>query len=141
MFGVGVPPGKTCSLCGVVVSAKRLLCARCHQARKAKIEKTQAINAYGGVCACCGESNKAFLTLDHVNNDGAAHRRKLKAEFGGHPLGVRFYSILRRGGYPQDVPLQVLCWNCNCAKQYYKDCPHKVSIPDWIWSDSLLPIG
>ena len=33
---------------------------------------------YGGDrCACCGETEKLFLTLDHINNDGAdLHERR-----------------------------------------------------------------
>jgi hypothetical protein len=33
--------------------------------------------AYGGKCVCCGEAEEAFLTLDHVNNDGKQHRAEL----------------------------------------------------------------
>jgi hypothetical protein len=38
--------------------------------------KEAAYKAYGGFrCACCGEAEPLFLSLDHVNNDGAAHRK------------------------------------------------------------------
>jgi hypothetical protein len=37
--------------------------------------REDVIAAYGGRCACCGEFERDFLTLDHVNNDGAEHRR------------------------------------------------------------------
>src|SRR5215467_11339214 len=29
---------------------------------------------YGGKCQCCGEKEPAFLTVDHVNNDGHLER-------------------------------------------------------------------
>ncbi len=73
---------------------------------------------YGDKCACCGEPNKAFLTLDHVNNDGAQHRRKLKTKG-----GYRFYRLMKAQWYPPI--LQVLCYNCNNAKRIYGVCPHQ----------------
>jgi hypothetical protein len=27
-------------------------------------------NHYGGECICCGLADTAFLTIDHINNDG-----------------------------------------------------------------------
>src|SRR5690349_6288281 len=39
--------------------------------------RQQALEAYGGRCVCCGESTPEFLHFDHVNNDGAEHRREL----------------------------------------------------------------
>ena len=76
--------------------------------------KADAIAAYGGKCACCGEASLCFLTLDHVFNDGAAHRKK--AGLGRASWSI--YRYLRRRGYPQDGRFQVLCYNCNCAKQH-----------------------
>src|ERR1039458_4628209 len=33
--------------------------------------KALTFAAYGGYeCKCCGETEKAFLTIDHINNDG-----------------------------------------------------------------------
>jgi hypothetical protein len=34
-------------------------------------------------CACCGETEERFLTIDHINNDGAEHRRKVMGMNGG----------------------------------------------------------
>ncbi len=40
--------------------------------------KDDIYKAYGGyVCTCCGETRELFLTLDHINNDGAEHRKQL----------------------------------------------------------------
>lgn len=68
-------------------------------------------------CACCGEENIAFLTVDHVNGDGADHRRSLSD--GGQSL----YRWLKKSGFPTDG-FQVLCWNCNRAKYVLGQCPH-----------------
>jgi hypothetical protein len=76
------------------------------------------MRAYGGeapACACCGEQGAAFLTLDHVNNGGNAHRRQKGNQ------GV--YHELRRAGYP--AGFQVLCFNCNVARRFYGHCPHQ----------------
>ena len=78
-----------------------------------------AIMAYGGyVCKCCGETEPMFLTLDHVNNDGADHRREL-----GQQGGPAFYKWPRDHQYP--IGFQVLCMNCNFGKQRNGGCcPH-----------------
>jgi hypothetical protein len=55
--------------------------------------------------------------VDHIQNDGAAHRR----EYGG---GWRIYEVIRREGYPRDR-YQLLCANCNLAKGHYGVCPHQ----------------
>jgi hypothetical protein len=79
-------------------------------------ERDKAYDHYGGVCACCGEDERLFLTLDHVNNDGKEHRAK-------HP-GLPMYLIAKAEGYPDD--LQLLCYNCNCGKARNGGvCPHR----------------
>lgn len=70
---------------------------------------------YGMVCACCGESERAFLTADHINNDGAKHRRSINRR----PL----YRWLVKNQFP--AGFQILCWNCNCAKGRIGHCPHQ----------------
>lgn len=75
-----------------------------------------AIAAYGGRCRCCGETTDEFLQIDHVNNDGAEHRRKI-----GN--GNSIYTWLKKNNYPEGF--QVLCANCNYAKAHYGYCPHR----------------
>lgn len=82
--------------------------------------RCQAMEAYGGVCACCGEAAIEFLNIDHVNGGGNAHRRSLGCKTGGHP----FYAALKRKGYPFRGELRVLCANCNAAYGHYGYCPH-----------------
>lgn len=84
--------------------------------------KYEVIGHYGGICVCCGESWLEFLTLDHTNNDGAKHRLKLKT---WEATGIGFYKWVKRNGFPND--LQVLCWQCNCGKNFNGGiCPHRV---------------
>jgi hypothetical protein len=74
---------------------------------------------YGGfVCACCGETERSFLCLDHIDGGGNKHRR----EIGG---SEKMYGWLRRNNYPPGL-LQVLCYNCNQGKRLNGNvCPHK----------------
>lgn len=81
---------------------------------------------YGKVCACCGEQNPLFLTLGHINNDGAAHRRQLNKLTGKNKIwgGYSFYLWLKQNKYPP-LPIQVECYNCNCGKVRAGGvCPH-----------------
>jgi hypothetical protein len=75
--------------------------------------------AYGGYkCACCGETTKAFLSIDHVYNNGAAHRR-----FYSIKTGEQLYRWLIRESFPEGF--QVLCMNCQWGKRNNGGiCPH-----------------
>lgn len=56
------------------------------------------------------------LTLDHVNNDGAKHRRQL-ARTGRGVLGNGFYHYLIQTKFKTKYKLQVLCMNCQFKKR------------------------
>lgn len=97
--------------------------------------KLEALAAYsdGDVirCACpgCGQDDYRFLTIDHVNGDGTAHRKSLGLECNGGVRSVRggweFYSKLKSLGWPNDPPLRVLCYDCNCVSYHNGGvCPH-----------------
>jgi len=74
--------------------------------------KLEALEVYGGAyCRDCGETDVTKLSLDHVRGDGAAHRKMCKSNGGS-----TFYRALRRAGWPNDTPLQVLCLSCNTRK-------------------------
>jgi hypothetical protein len=77
--------------------------------------RAECFAAYGDACACCGERTPEFLTIDHVHDDGAAHRRTLT---------IGMYQALRGLGYPRD-DYQLLCMNCNFAKSKRGGCPHQ----------------
>lgn len=83
--------------------------------------KDLCYEAYGGyVCTCCGVTGEKFLTLDHVNNDGAKHRKEQIGSRGG--IGIYLWII--RNNFPPIF--QVLCFNCNHAKQLNGGvCPHQ----------------
>jgi hypothetical protein len=90
---------------------------RAKQNARTAAMRLEVLQHYGGKCACCGETEVKFLGIDHINNDGAAHR---KAIGGG---GNTTYRWLIKHGYPPGF--QVLCHNCNLAKGFYGVCPHQ----------------
>ena len=102
------------------------------QIRKAEAEKTkrvqaackdQVFTAYGGyICKCCGEDEPMFLSIDHIDNNGAAERKSglYRAS------GTAFYQWLRKQKFPSGY--QVLCMNCQVGKHKNGGvCPHQTS--------------
>ena len=88
--------------------------------------KNEVFIAYGGwICACCGETEKLFLTIDHVNNNGSEQRKN-----GDYSRSsAAFYRWLRKNKFPDGY--QVLCMNCNFGKHHNGGtCPHKVRCND-----------
>ncbi len=100
---------------------KRQAALEYQHAWKARLHE-EVYGAYGGKCACCGETEPKFFMIDHVNGDGAAHRRSI-----GVCAGFKFYLRLRREGFPKDPALQILCTNCSLAKER-GGCPHVEAI-------------
>jgi hypothetical protein len=96
------------------------VCDHCREKNRAKGAEIRAryrkavLDHYGRRCACCGETENEFLTLDHKDNDGAEHRKVVD--------GGKFYRWLIKSGFPENF--QVLCMNCNWAKGRYGECPH-----------------
>jgi len=91
---------------------------------KAKLDiwnrKLLVLSHYSGKppkCACCGEANPYFLSIDHVDGGGYRQQQKLKK------WGSAFYRWLVAHKYPKGY--QVLCYNCNLAKGFYGCCPHR----------------
>ncbi len=72
------------------------------------------------VCNCCGENDIKSLTIDHINNDGAAHRREMGR---GRNSGSNMYPWLIKHNYPEGY--QVLCMNCNCVKEWFGTIEHR----------------
>lgn len=98
---------------------RRRICWTCRGRRERAKLKLDMIEALGNVCACCGESNPYFLTLDHVENDGAEQRKTLNEQ--------QIYRRARLAGWPKNK-YQLLCMNCNFAKGHFGVCPHQLGI-------------
>lgn len=80
--------------------------------------KLEVLRHYGqGTIACmkCGFSNIDALCLDHINDDGAAHRKQLGIAGRNSGPGMRTYEALKVAGLP--IGLQILCANCNMMKE------------------------
>jgi hypothetical protein len=98
-------------ICGRPLTKNKSGCDACLKTRRESVkrknikDRADAISYYGGKCAICGEDLFIFLTIDHINNNGAEHRKKV-----GHKLA----TWLRQNNYPEGF--QVLCMNCNHAK-------------------------
>lgn len=79
---------------------------------------------YKPICACCKEKEFKFLSIDHINNDGAEERRRI---FGRERAGsgTAYYKWVITNNFPSN--LQILCMNCNYGKARNKGiCPHKI---------------
>lgn len=86
--------------------------------------KLEVFEAYGGaVCACCGERHMEFLSVDHVNNDGAKHRKEMGWKDGTGGGGGNIYGYLKTRNFPSGF--RVLCMNCNFAYGHGGTCPHQ----------------
>lgn len=103
---------QTCAACAAKYRDENRRCSQ-------KI-KDAVFAAYGGyTCACCLETHShEFMSIDHVNGDGSKHKKN-----GQRLKGVALYRWLKDNNYP--TGFQVLCHNCNGAKQTGQECPHK----------------
>ncbi len=106
-----------CGRCGSISPNKR--CNKCRDkvAISDRLQRTNLRKAffdeYGHVCVCCGEDEKIFLTVDHINNDGNISRTK------------HIYRQIRDEGYPSSK-YQTLCFNCNTGRSINGGiCPHE----------------
>lgn len=75
--------------------------------RRRHRQREMVFDHYGRSCACCGAGEP--LTIDHVNGDGAEHRRAM-----GNSGGTHFYHWLVVNGFPPGF--QSLCGPCNQSK-------------------------
>lgn len=86
---------------------------------KSRHLRMEILLAYGGKCSClgCNEWRYEFLTMHHIDNDGASHRKEIK------------YGSMYEWIKAHDLPLnfRVLCWNCNLALGKYGYCPHELT--------------
>lgn len=84
-----------------------------------------AVKMYlGGKCACCGEREPEFLTIDHINGGGS----KIRNKQGFRRNEVYYWEIYRamKAGASVSHKYQVLCSNCNLSKHLGGGvCAHK----------------
>lgn len=114
-----------CGHCGKTPAQEgKAYCLACETMKAAldtasrRRRKQKVIDAYGGKCACCGEHRFEFLSIDHINGGGKAHRATLRL------VGNEIYRWLESNGFPKDK-YRLLCYNCNLSHGYYGYCPHQ----------------
>lgn len=107
----------------------RTRCQECNDATVASNKKANVgyiekfYELYGNACNCCGESERKFLNVDHVNNDAWIE----KQEKGYRSNNISIMRRIMRSGI-KDENFQILCFNCNCGKQLNNGvCPHKTT--------------
>ena len=113
-----------CGQCGKNKPADgRKRCLRCIDHSRGAIRrynlrrKLEMVEAYGGECVWCAENNPNALNIDHINEDGAAHRRAIRREGGSS-----FICWLKKNNWPRDN-LRLLCYTCNCGRSLGRDSP------------------
>ncbi len=77
----------------------------------------------GWKCVCCGETERAFLHFDHINDDGHIERKKV-----GRGPTLWAYMLKQPDAKSR---YQTLCANCNTAKSKMDICPHKLAGEQW----------
>lgn len=90
-----------------------------HDRNHDALYRTQVINHYSNgknCCARCGCDNFHLLTIDHIDNNGASHRKEL-----GYS-GITKWLINHE--YPKGY--QILCRNCNWLKSIYFNDHYKL---------------
>lgn len=77
--------------------------------------KNELFATYGHCCQCCGESERSFLTIEHLKGNGGKERKICG------PLAVMRKAIRSRD-FSQYT---ILCMNCNVGKHRNGGvCPH-----------------
>jgi hypothetical protein len=88
--------------------------------RRAKL-KEELFAVYGSICACCGETEKRFLTLEHKNGSDLSESNFNRKR----TIGVE--KVWKEAINAKDpTRYEILCYNCNIGKKNNKGiCPHK----------------
>lgn len=86
-------------------------------------DRIAALRYYSGSedpeCACCGDTNLEFLSIDHIGGGGAQQRKELN--------NYHLPTWLKKNNYPAGY--RVLCMNCNFSIGKRGYCPHLLFNP------------
>jgi hypothetical protein len=75
---------------------------------KIVVRKQLILNHYGQQCTRCGFNDIRALSVDHINGDGAKHRKEIPS--------CNLYEWLIDNDYPKGF--QILCMNCQWIKRH-----------------------
>lgn len=114
---------RACTACQHAVAAAHLAGRRQHRAAV----RARAAAVYGGRCVACGATSD--LEFDHVDVDGAEHRRAERQT-------AMLARIARSGAPLTDRALQLLCTACHRQKTHGLapnplTCTNERSTPSW----------
>lgn len=106
-----------CVRCGEHYQGEAKECPDCraysaqHQTKARNLAIEAVFDYYSSICVCCGEKERLFLSLDHVDGGGRQEHGDL-------------YRRVVREGFPPKY--RVLCMNCNLGR--FRNggiCPHE----------------
>lgn len=103
-------------------SIRKHVCKLCYGRKYRAQLKLEMLEAFGWKCQCCGEDHPYFLSLDHIDGSGSEHRAGYTSSNNNQII-----ADAKREGWPKNK-YQLLCMNCNTAKGYYGECPHKTGL-------------
>lgn len=119
--------GKLYYYCEWHRQAKKTYSKKYYENNKDKINRTtleryhklrdDVIKMYGESCSCCGENERSFLALDHVEGAGQK-RRQERSNFGVYQDALDACDPKR---------FRILCHNCNNAIYHCGICPHQIN--------------
>lgn len=89
----------------------------CAKQRRKKL-RSEILDLLGGKCVCCGETNKIYLQVDHLNKDGKQHRALCNND-----TYTLFKDIKKN---PSRFELRVLCASCHFAFTQGEQCQHPI---------------
>ena len=106
-------------------------CKEWHKSNGHSVMRKLALEMLGAMCACCGEIESFFLSIDHVNEDGAAHRKMFSPKHKFSSTRKYYLDIMDKVANGSE-DFQCLCMNCNWGKMMNDGvCPHKKDGVSW----------
>lgn len=100
--------GSRCKKCETDIKReKRKNNIGCYGKEKRRRKKC-VMEHYGKACAWCGFGDWRALTIDHVDGDGAEHRKKV--------ISANLYRWLIKNNFPPGF--RILCMNCQFIKRH-----------------------
>jgi plasmid maintenance system killer protein len=89
--------------------------------RKIRLEVLRHYSNGKPKCVKCGIEDTRCLSIDHINGNGAEHRKELKK------LRTNIITYLRKNNYPDGF--QILCMNCQFIKRHENNENRKGKLP------------